>query len=359
MAKIDELLKKTKEIGASDLHIRAASFLLVRIHGELQPLQDEILSPDICQELLLEILTPEQIKVLNEGRELDFTYEIPQVARFRTNIFQQQHGLGGVFRVIPNRVLTLTELHLPRSVASFTRLDKGLVLVTGPTGSGKSTTLAAMIDVINEERRSHILTVEDPLEFIHQSKKSLVTHREVGVHTHSFASALRSALREDPDVILIGEMRDLETISLALTAAETGHLVLATLHTMTAATTVDRIIDVFPAGQQEQIRTVLAETLRGVICQQLLKRADGTGRVAATEILVATPALANLIREGKTFQIPSIIQTGKREGMQTMDQAIAELLRQKIISPEEAYAKAIDKETFHRYLGSVSLLSQR
>ncbi|RMF87931.1 MAG: type IV pilus twitching motility protein PilT [Nitrospinota bacterium] len=359
MAKIDMLLKQAKEMGASDLHIRAGLSPLVRIHGELHPLSEARLSPEVCQEMLGEIMSPEQQRMFQEQGECDFAYAIPGIGRFRTNLFQQQYGIGGVFRIIPDRVLSLAELHLPKGLARFAHLEKGLIVVTGPTGSGKTTTLAALIDLINEERRCHILTIEDPLEFLHQNKKALITHREVGSHTRSFAQALRSALREDPDVILIGEMRDLETISLALTAAETGHLVLATLHTTTAAATVDRIVDVFPATQQEQVRTVLAEVLKGVICQQLLRRADGKGRIAALEILVATPALANLIREGKTFQIPSIIQTGKREGMQTMDQAIAELLRQKLITPEEAYAKAIDKETFQRYLGSASFFRRQ
>jgi twitching motility protein PilT len=238
-------------------------------------------------------------------------------------------------------------------VSEFTRLGRGLVLVTGPTGNGKSTTLASMIDHINRHRKTHIITIEDPLEFIHTSKKSLINQREVGTHSSSFANALRSAFREDPDVILIGEMRDLETISLAITAAETGHLVFGTLHTSSAAKTIDRIIDVFPTAQQAQVRTQLSESLSGVIAQQLLKRTDGTGRVAAVEILVGVPALAHLIRDGKTYQIPSIIQTGRREGMQTMDQAIVDLLKQGIISPEEAHDKCVDRETFQRYLGKL------
>jgi twitching motility protein PilT len=244
----------------------------------------------------------------------------------------------------------LEELNLPRAVEEFTQLSKGLVVVTGPTGNGKSTTLASMIDHINRHRKAHIITIEDPLEFVHTNKLSLINQREVGNHCPSFASALRSAFREDPDVILIGEMRDLETIALAITAAETGHLVFGTLHTSNAAKTVDRIIDVFPTAQQAQVRTQLSESLSGVVSQQLLKRKDGTGRVAAVEILVGVPALAHLIREGKTYQIPSIIQTGRREGMQTMDQAIVDLLKQGIISTDEAYEKCIDRETFQRYL---------
>jgi twitching motility protein PilT len=258
--------------------------------------------------------------------------------------------MGAVFRVVPNRIPTLAELALPQAVFNLVRIEQGLVLVTGPTGSGKSTTLAAMIDYLNQEYDKHIVTIEDPLEFLHANKTSLVTQREVGTHTASFATALRAVLREDPDIILIGELRDLETIALAITAAETGHLVFGTLHTRTAASTVDRVIDVFPPEQQGQIRTMLAEALKGVIAQQLLVCADGQSRVAAVEILMGTTALANLIRDGKTYQIPSIIQTGRREGMQTMDQTILELLRSKRITPQEAYRKAIDKETYRQYL---------
>ena len=299
---------------------------------------------------LLAILTESQRQVFETRNDLDFAYEIPQVGRFRVNLLRQHKGVGAVFRLLPSRLYTLEELGLPQVVYSLVRLEQGLVLVTGPTGSGKSTTLAAIIDHINQESDKHIVTIEDPLEFIHPNKKSLVTQREVGAHTTSFAAALRAVLREDPDIILLGELRDLETISLAITAAETGHLVFGTLHTRTAASTVDRLIDVFPPEQQSQIRTMLAETLKGVIAQQLLVRADGQGRVIAVEILVGTTALANLIREGKTYQIPSLIQTGRREGMQTMDQAILELLRSKQITPQEAYRKAVDKDIYRQYL---------
>jgi twitching motility protein PilT len=319
------------------------------LHGRLQALPG-VDNSDGYETALFAILTENQRQIFTTRNDLDFAYEIPDVARFRVNLLRQHRGVGAVFRLLPSRFRTLDELGLPQVVYSLARLEQGLVLVTGPTGSGKSTTLAAIIDHINEESDKHIVTIEDPLEFIHPSKKSLVTQREVGVHTTSFAAALRAVLREDPDIILLGELRDLETISLAITAAETGHLVFGTLHTRTAASTVDRLIDVFPPDQQGQIRTMLAETLKGVVAQQLLIRADGQGRVIAAEILVGTTALANLIREGKTYQIPSLIQTGRREGMQTMDQAILELLRSKQITPQEAYRKAIDKETYRQYL---------
>jgi len=349
MAQIDTLLQLALEQGASDLHLRAGVPPLIRVHGHLQPLPGHN-GTDSLATLLLEILNESQRQRFEERNDLDFGYEIPGIARFRANFLRQRNGLGAVFRVIPTHIRTLEELSLPKAVFQLARLEQGLVLVTGPTGSGKSTTLAAIIDYINQESDKHIVTIEDPLEFIHPSKHCLVTQREVGAHTDSFAAALRSVLREDPDIILIGELRDLETISLAITAAETGHLVFATLHTRTAASTVDRLIDVFPPPQQGQIRTMLAETLKGVIAQQLLVRADDQGRVAAVEILIGTPALSNLIREGKTYQVPSIIQTGRREGMQTMDQAILEFLRAKQITPQEAYRRAIDKETYQQYL---------
>ena len=299
---------------------------------------------------LLDILTEEQLHLFEKHHDLDFAYEIPEVGRFRVNFLRQRHGIGAVFRIIPSRIPALEDLGLPQVVLDLAGLEQGLVLVTGPTGSGKSTTLAAIIDHINRETDKHIITIEDPMEFVHVSKQCLVTQREVGSHTLSFAAALRAVLREDPDIILIGEMRDLETIALAITAAETGHLVFGTLHTRSAASTVDRVIDVFPPEQQGQIRTMLAETLKGVVSQQLLVQADDQGRVAAAEVLIGTTALSNLIREGKTYQISSIIQTGRREGMQTMDQAILELLRAKRITPQEAYRKAVDKDTYRQYL---------
>lgn len=351
MTKIDALLKKAVEMGASDLHITVGSRPIYRINGELQKIEErDILSDSDARRLLDEIMTDEHHRKFEQFDDVDFSYEIPEVGRFRTNIFLQNRGIGAVFRIIPQHIVPLEELNLPRAVEEFTQLSKGLVVVTGPTGNGKSTTLASMIDHINRHRKAHIITIEDPLEFVHTNKLSLINQREVGNHCPSFASALRSAFREDPDVILIGEMRDLETIALVITAAETGHLVFGTLHTSSAAKTVDRIIDAFPTAQQAQVRTQLSESLSGVVSQQLLKRKDGNGRVAAVEILVGVPALAHLIREGKTYQIPSIIQTGRREGMQTMDQAIVDLLKQGTISAEEAHDKCVDRETFQRYL---------
>lgn len=354
MPSVIELLKIACQSGASDLHLRSRAVPLVRVNGELKEIAGQPLGFEECEEMLMAVLTDEQKAIFKDRNDLDFAYEVEGLARFRVNFLRQKNGLGAVFRVIPSQIKTLEELGLPAVVKELASLEKGLVLVTGPTGSGKSTTLAAIIDYINRERNKHILTVEDPLEFVHNSKKCLITQREVGAHTRSFASSLRAALREDPDIILIGELRDLETIQLAITAAETGHLVFATLHTNTAASTVDRIIDVFPPQQQDQIRVMLSETLKGVVAQQLLLRADGKGRVAAFEILVGSPALSNLIREGKTYQIISIIQTGRREGMITMDQSILELLKQKTITPEEAYEKAIDKETYQQYLKRMS-----
>src|SRR5205823_2432738 len=318
-------------------------------HGRLQPVP-EVDGHDGHEAALLAILTDSQRQIFETRSDLDFAYEIPHVGRFRVNLLRQYKGVGAVFRLLASRLYSLEELGLPQVVYALVRLEQGLVLVTGPAGSGKSTTLAAIIDHINQESDKHIVTIEDPLEFIHPNKKSLVTQREVGAHTMSFAAALRAVLREDPDIILLGELRDLESISLAITAAETGHVVFGTLHTRTAASTVDRLIDVFPADQQAQIRIMLADTLRGVIAQQLLVRVEGQGQVLAVEILVGTAALANMIREGKTYQIPSLIQTGRRDSMQTMDQAILELLRRKQITPQEAYRKAIDKETYRHYL---------
>ena len=275
---------------------------------------------------------------------------MPGLARFRGNMMLQHRGIAAVFRIIPTKILSADDLGLPEAVRNLTKLRKGLVLVTGPTGSGKSTTLAAMIDLINSTRNEHILTLEDPLEFIHENKMALFNQRQIGEHSDSFATALRAALREDPDVILVGEMRDLETIQLAMSAAETGHLVFGTLHTSSAAKTVDRMVDVFPKDSQEQVRAVLSESLKGVICQQLLKTADGKGRVAALEIMVGTPAIGNLIREGKTFQIPSIMQTARKDGMQLMDQHLLDLLKTKVIAPEEAYRCCNDKKQFEQHI---------
>jgi twitching motility protein PilT len=350
MAKIDAFFKHMLENNASDLHLSSGSKPLIRKNGELEEIKYKILDEELLKTLLFEILSEKQAQEFAETRDLDFAYEIPGAARFRANYFRQKRGLGAVFRVIPAKILSVEELGLSENILRFADLSRGLVVVTGPTGSGKSTTLAAIIDYINSQRKDHILTIEDPVEFVHAGKGCLVNHREVGNHTDSFATALRAALREDPDVILVGEMRDLETIELAMTAAETGHLVFGTLHTNSASKTIDRIIDAFPAGQQAQIRTMLSESLKGVVAQQLLKRVDKPGRIAALEVLVVTSAVANLIREGKTFQIPSMIQTGKGEGMQLMDQAILELLMEKKVSPDEAYLKGNDKNAFKRFL---------
>ncbi|HET6420032.1 MAG TPA: type IV pilus twitching motility protein PilT [Geobacteraceae bacterium] len=350
MARIDALFKMMKEQGASDLHLSSGCPPIFRLHGEMVKLNFKPLSHDEIKMLLFEILSEHQREVFETKKDLDFAYSIPELARFRGNILMQHKGAAAVFRMIPSKILSADDLNLPEGVRRMTLLKKGLVLVTGPTGSGKSTTLAAMIDIINSTRKEHILTLEDPLEFIHDNKLSLLNQRQIGEHSESFSSALRAALREDPDVILVGEMRDLETISLAMTAAETGHLVFGTLHTNSAGKTVDRIIDAFPKDSQEQVRTMLSESIRGVVCQQLLKTAEGKGRVAAFEILVGTPAVANLIREGKTFQIPSIIQTARKDGMQLMDQHIMDLLKTKKILPEEAHRCAQDKKQFEQYL---------
>jgi twitching motility protein PilT len=350
MARIDALFNMMKEQGASDLHLSTGNPPIFRQRGEMVRLNFKPLGHDELKAILFEILSEKQQAQFNETKDLDFAYEVPGVARFRGNVMMQYRGVAAVFRIIPTKILSADELGLPEGVRRMTNFKKGMVLVTGPTGSGKSTTLAGMIDLINSTRKEHILTFEDPLEFIHENKQSLMNQRQIGEHTESFASALRAALREDPDVILVGEMRDLTTIQLAMSAAETGHLVFGTLHTSTAAKTVDRIIDVFPTDQQEQVRAMLSESLKGVICQQLLKTADGKGRVAALEIMIGSPAIANLIREGKTFQIPSIMQTAKKDGMQLLDQHLLDLLKTKTVNPEEAYRCAVDKKQFEQYL---------
>lgn len=350
MAKIDALFKMMKDQGASDLHLSSGNPPIFRLHGEMIRLQFKPLSHEELVPILMEILTEEQRQQFEATNDLDFAYSVSGLARFRGNILMTHRGIAAVFRIIPATVLTADQLNLPEGVRRMTQFKKGLVLVTGPTGSGKSTTLAALIDLINSTRKEHILTLEDPLEFIHENKQSLLNQRQIGTHTESFTSALRAALREDPDIILVGEMRDLETIQLAMSAAETGHLVFGTLHTNTAAKTIDRIIDVFPKESQDQVRTMLSESLKGVVCQQLLKTADGKGRVAALEIMLGTPAIGNLIREAKTFQIPSIIQTAKKDGMQLMDQHLLDLLKTKQVNPEEAYRCAIDKKNFEQYL---------
>jgi twitching motility protein PilT len=332
------------------LHLAAGSQPIVRVRGELERLKYPPFENDELKKMLYEIAPEYKVKVFEETGDVDFGYEIPGTARYRANFFNQKYGVAAVFRQIPSKVLTVEQLGLPPIMKKFAGLGKGLILVTGPTGSGKSTTLAAIVDYANKTRKDHIITVEDPIEFVHQSQSCLVNHREVGLHTRSFAAALRGALREDPDIILVGEMRDLETIELALTAAATGHLVFGTLHTPSAAKTIDRVIDVFPAGQQNQIRNTLSESLKGVVAQNLFKRSDVKGRVAALEILVVTPAIANLIREAKTFQIPGMLQVGKKHGMQTLDDAITDLLNKKQISAEDAYQRCLDKNKFRPLL---------
>ena len=336
MAKIDDLFKLMVQQGASDLHITSGAEPRLRLHGDIVSLNSRALNSSEVQGLIFEILSDRQKQRFLEDWELDCSYAIENVGRFRCNIFMQQNGLGAVFRHIPEKILTVEELSLPPTLLNMIDIHRGLILVTGPTGSGKSTTLAALIDHVNINESCHIITIEDPIEFVHANKTSLVNQREVSSHTKSFANALRAALREDPDIILVGEMRDLETISLALTAAETGHLVFGTLHTSSAAKTIDRVIDVFPQNEQDHIRTMLSESLRGVIAQTLFQKAQGTGRVAGFEIMYNTPAIANLIREGKTFQIPSAMQTGKGLGMVTYEAYIRRLVQQNLVSKEDA-----------------------
>ncbi len=340
MARIDSFLKFMKEQDASDLHLSTGNPPMLRIHGELVRIDAPPLENDDLKALVYEIAPETKIKLFEETGDVDFGYEYPGLARYRANFFNQKNGIAAVFRLIPSKILTTEQLGLPGVIKRFSMLKKGMVLVTGPTGSGKSTTLASMVDYANLHRKDHIITVEDPIEFVHRSQQCLVNHREVGIHTKSFASALRGALREDPDIILVGEMRDLETIELALTAAATGHLVFGTLHTSSAPKTIDRIIDVFPTNQQNQIRASLAESLKGVVAQNLFKRIDKPGRVAALEILVCDNPIANLIREAKTHQIPGMMQVGKKKGNQPLDDAIMEHLRAARITPEEAYEKA-------------------
>ncbi|WP_420265776.1 type IV pilus twitching motility protein PilT [Candidatus Magnetominusculus dajiuhuensis] len=350
MAKIDAFFKLMNEQGASDLHMVAGSQPILRIRGEMERVKYKELDNDELKSMLYEIAPEEKIKVYEETGDIDFAYEVPGLGRYRANFFQQKWGVGSVFRLIPSKIATVEELNIPLVCKRFATLQKGLVLVTGPTGSGKSTTLAAIIDYANKVRKDHILTIEDPIEFVHKSQSCIVNHREVGLHTKSFGAALRGALREDPDIILVGEMRDLETIQLALEAASTGHLVFGTLHTQSATKTVDRVVDVFPANQQAQIRTTLSEALKGVVAQNLFRRIDKKGRIAVLEILIITYAAANLIREAKTPQLASVMQTGKKLGMQTLDDAILDLLQKGWVSPEESYEKAIDKKRFIPFL---------
>jgi twitching motility protein PilT len=344
-AALETLFRLLVQSGASDLHLRSNEPPMLRLHGELSRQEQPALSAARVETMLLSIMTPKEVGEFQEGGDTDWAYEIDGLARFRCNAGRDRFGAMGVFRVIPNQIRTADDMGLSREVQNLCYLTKGLVVVTGPTGSGKSTTLAGLVDLINRTRTDHIITIEDPIEFVHPSKKCLVTQRQVGVHTRSFKHALRAALREDPDIILVGEMRDLETVSIAIETAETGHLVFGTLHTTTAASTIDRIIDQFPADRQSQVRVMLSESLRGVIAQTLCKKIGG-GRVAAREVLLSIPAVSNLIREGKTFQIPSIMQTNRKGGMVTLNDALLELVDAKLVEPKEAYMKAVEKTGF-------------
>ncbi|MBI2265245.1 MAG: type IV pilus twitching motility protein PilT [Armatimonadetes bacterium] len=351
---IEDLLRSMVEKGASDLHLKAGCPPMLRIDGELQPASYEMLSPDGLRRMIESILTDQQKAEFVAEKELDLAYSIPGLSRFRINIYLQRGTWGAAVRVIPARPFTIDELRLPPILKEVAMKPRGLVLVTGPTGSGKSTTLAAVINHVNENRKCHIVTIEDPIEFLHKDKNSVICQREIGSDTHSFTAALTHVLRQDPDVILVGEMRDLETTSIAITAAETGHLVFATLHTSGAHTTVDRIIDIFPPHQQQQVRMQLSVTLEGVLCQTLLPKAKGTGRVMAMEIMIITPAIRNIIREGKTHQIPNMIQSGTQYGMISLDQSLKNLYQQGQITYEEAVAKATNPDDFNRLLGKAA-----
>ena len=346
MAKIDAFFKLLHEQKASDLHLASGQPPAIRIRGDIERVKYKRLDSNELRSMLYEITPEEKVKVFEETGDVDFGYEIPGMARYRANFFMHRSGVGAVFREIPNEILSPEALGLPAVVSKLASLPRGLVLLTGPTGSGKSTTLASIIDIANRVRKDHIITIEDPIEFVHKSKSCIVNHREVGMHTRSFSAALRGALREDPDIILVGEMRDLETISLAIEAATTGHLVFSTVHTPGAIQTVDRIVEVFPSSQQPQIRSTLADGIRCVISQTLFKRIDIKGRVPALEVMIATPAIRNLIRESKTHQIASMIQTGRKYGMQMLDDAIMELYAKGRISAEDAYTRANDKARF-------------
>ncbi len=349
---ISQLLAVARARGASDLHLKVGNHPILRVNGKIQPMADLPVLDSATAHILIEsMMNNEQIQVFRERLELDFAYSVPGVSRFRVNVFQQRGSLGAAVRSIPMGVPTIEDLSLPEIVRKLAALPRGLVLVTGPTGSGKSTTLAAMINYVNQPRAVHIVTIEDPIEYLHKDLKSVINQREVGIDTMSFSNALRHVLRQDPDVILIGEMRDLETISTAITAAETGHLVFATLHTQSAAQTVDRIIDVFPPHQQSQIRTQLSVALEGVLSQALVPLASGQGRVAAIEAMVVTGAIRNLIREGKTFQIPSAIMSGSKDGMQSLNQVLRTLVEQKKITYEDAVSKATSEREIAQLLG--------
>jgi twitching motility protein PilT len=358
MIVLDRYLKFAVQAGASDLHVSPAREPTVRLHGMLRKLNAPLWRPQEVEELLLEALTAEQRQVVEEKKSIDFCYDLAGTGRFRASIYRQRLGLAGTFRVLPQKVPTLAELGMPPAIERLLSYRQGLLLVTGPAGCGKTTTLGAMINHLNETRHEHIITVEDPIEIVHASKRCTVTQREVRAHTHSFAAALRSALREDPDIILVGEMRDLETISMAITSAETGHLVLGTLHTPGAAHTVNRLVDVFPPEQMPQIRAMVSESMRGVISQQLVPRSDGKGRVAALEIMVCTPAIANMIRESRTFQIPSMMQIGLKLGMRLMEQSLFELVEAGTIKPEDALQRVENPQAFAEMLARIPTLSE-
>ena len=343
---ITELLAFSVKNKASDLHLSSGLPPMIRVHGDVRRINLPAMEHKDVHAMVYDIMNDGQRKHYEDTLECDFSFEIPNLARFRVNAFVQNRGAAAVFRTIPSKVMSLEDLNCPKIFKDIAEYPRGIVLVTGPTGSGKSTTLAAMVNHINENDHAHILTVEDPIEFVHESKKCLINQREVGPHTQSFANALRSALREDPDVILVGEMRDLETIRLALTGAETGHLVFGTLHTSSAAKTIDRVVDVFPAAEKDMVRSMLSESLRAVISQTLLKTKDGSGRVAAHEIMIGTPAIRNLIRENKVAQMYSAIQTGAQQGMQTLDQNLLDLVRRNVVAAAEARGKAANKESF-------------
>ncbi len=348
MPKIDKLLKIAAEHNASDLHYNVGAPPLIRIDGELFYLDHPIISYEVGEETLMEIMTNEQISKFEQQLEYDFAYMADDIGRFRVTVFNQQHGISGVFRLIPEQILSLDDLNLPEALYSLTELNSGLVLITGATGSGKTTTLASLTDIINRKKKKHILTIEDPIEFIHTNKNCIITQREVGMETESFAKALRSGGRQDVDIIIVGEMRDLETITLTLNAAETGSLVFATIHTNSAVKTVDRIIDVFPESEQNHIRYVLAATIKGVVSQQLLPMKNGKGRVPAVEIMMGTPAIGNVIREGKTHQLTSLIQGGRKDSMQTMDQSLIDLVKKGFIHHDLAYHRLQDKGVLSR-----------
>lgn len=342
MARIDVLLKAAKDMGASDLHVLSGYPPVLRYHGDIQPVDFQVLSAEQCRQLVYEMMSDEQVATFEREGDLDFSYEIGDELRVRANVFEQYRGVSACLRILPSQIFPLEQLGLPSAISRFADLTKGLVVVTGAPGSGKSSTLAALIDHINSNQRKHIISLEDPIEYVHVNKQSIVNQREVGRHMTSFAAGLRAALREDPDIILVGEMRDRETIALALTAAEVGQLVFATLHTASAAQSVTRIIDAFPAAEQDQVRSVLADNLQGVIAQRLIRRRDKGGRAVAVELLIVTPAISVMIREKKTFQITSAMQTGKREGMRLMEESVASLIREGKVSAEDAGVEQSD-----------------